>query len=370
MRLITVGLGIAALLATSVAAAAPQGGGAGQKGDTGGKGGIGPESSSQSGAQGAAEQGGTVDTSQTQFGKSGTNPDTTQKKTEEEKPWEIVGGFETHHLLEQGYLTTPKENQTFNIYSLSGRYNITSNDTVSVGGGAVQYLQADPTEPGWRLFDIGLAYTHRFELPEKFNLATTGSLTLPISYASQLASNITTPTIAVTLSRKFGDLFVALNLRGSYFWDKYSSADSLGAGQSGSVAGQGAGQPNVEWAAGGALTAEYSMPFHRAWSVGALVSDSYIWLYDVGQCPLQSQCMGATTYPTIDNQPFQQSYGGEIFTRYILPDLQGFKSDIMLALANGDPSLGYPSLMHDGVVHPYLLYYNTAEVYVALSGRY
>jgi hypothetical protein len=370
MRLITVGLGIAALLATSVAAAAPQGGGAGQKGDTGGKGGLGPENSTQAGAQGQSEQGGTVDTSLTQLGKSGQNPDTTGHKVQEEKPWEVFGGFETHHLLMQNFLTTSAELKTFNVYSLGGRYSVTPDDIVSLGGGAVQYLQADPGEPGWRAFDLSLAYTHRFQLPEKFNLATTGSLTAPISYNSQLASNITTPSIGVTLSRKFGDLFVALNLRGSYFWDKYTSQNSLGAGQSGSAAGQGAGQPNTKWAAGGALTAEYTMPFHRPWSIGALVSDSYVWFYDVGQPPLQSNFPGATTYPTTDGQPFQQSYGGEIFTRYILPDIQGFKSDILLALANGDPALGYPSMLHDGVVHPYLLYYNTAEVYVAISGRY
>jgi len=371
MRLITVGLGIAALLATSVAAAAPQGGGAGQKGDTGGKGGVGPENSTQSGAEGAAEQGGAIDTSQVQLSKSGTqNPDLATRKAQEEKPWEIGGGFETHHLLEGNFLTTSADVKTVNVYSLYGRYNITSDDTVTVGGGAQQALQADPGEPGFRAFDISFAYTHRFQLPEKFNLATTGSLTAPISYYSQLASNITTPSVSIGLSRRFGDLFLGLNLRGSYFWDKYSSQDALGSGQSGSVSGQGAGQPNVEWAAGGAITAEYTMPFHRPWSWGAVLADSYVWYYDVGQCPLNSTCYGATTYPSIDNQPPQQSYGGEIFTRYILPDLQGFKSDITLALANGDPSIGYPSVLHDGVVHPYVLFYNSAEVYVALSGRY
>ena len=53
-----------------------------------------------------------------------------------------------------------------------------------------------------------------------------------------------------------------------------------------------------------------------------------------------------------------------------MPDLSGFKSDLSIALANGDPSLGYPSVLNDGIVHPYLLYYNSAEVYAALSGRY
>jgi len=372
MRLITVGLGIAALLVTSVASAAGPGAGsgAGQKGDTGGKGGAGPENSTAAGAQGASEQGGAIDTSQVQLSKSGVNPDTANGKAPKEKPWEIGGGFETHHLLEGNFLTTDASVKTVNIYSLYGRYNLTANDVVTLGGGAQQALQADPGETGFRVFDLSLAYTHRFELPEKFNLAATGSLSAPISYSSQLASNITTPSVGVLLSRRFGDLFVGFNMRGSYFWDKYTSQNSLGSGQDGSAAGQGAGQPNVKWAFGGAITAEYSMPFHRPWSVGAVLADSYIWYYDVGQCPLESTCYGATTNPLTDNQPPQQSYGGEIFTRYILPDLQGFKSDITLALANGDPSTGYPSLLHDGVVHPYVLFYNSAEVYVAISGRY
>jgi hypothetical protein len=373
MRLITVGLGIAALLVTSVASAAgpSAGSGAGQKGDTGGKAGTGPENSTQSGAQGQAEQGGEVDTSLTQFGNQQKPGEKGPEKVQQEKPWEIFAGFETHHLLEQGYLVTTGQSQvTFMGYTLGGRYDLTDNDIVSIGGGAVQYLQADPGEPGWRLFDINLAYTHRFQLPAKFNLATSASLSLPISYQSQLASNITTPSISATLSRKFGDLTVALNVRGLYFWDKYTSENSLGAGQDGSAAGEGAGAPNTQWAIGGGITAEYQMPFHRAWSVGALVSDSYYRPYNVGSCPLESQCYGATTYPTIDNQPVQQSYGWEIFTRYILPDLEGFKSDVMVAFADGDPSLGYPSLIHDGVVHPYLLYYDEAEVYLALEGRY
>ncbi|HTQ48654.1 MAG TPA: hypothetical protein VMI75_38115 [Polyangiaceae bacterium] len=366
------GLGIAALLATSVASAAGAGAGsgAGQKGDTGGKGGVGPQGSTAAGSGGSAEQGGSVDTSLVPLSKSGLNPDTGVQKAQQEKPWEIGGGFETHHLLEGNFLTTDASVKTVNVYSLYGRYNLTQNDTVSIGGGTQQLLQADATETGFRLFDISLGYTHRFQLPEKFNLATSGSLSVPISYYSQLASNITTPGVSISLSRRFGDLFVGLSLRGSYFWDKYTSQNALGAGQDGSAAGQGAGQPNVKWAAGGAITAEYTMPFHRPWSVGAALVDSYIWFYDVGSCPAQSACMGATSNPLVDGQPFQQSYGGEIFTRYILPDLQGFKSDITLALANGDPSIGYPGLLHDGVVHPYLLFYNSAEVYVALTGRY
>ena len=112
------------------------------------------------------------------------------------------------------------------------------------------------------------------------------------------------------------------------------------------------------------------MPFYRQFSVGAALTDSYVWYYNVGAPPAGTTFYGTTTNPVTDNSTFFQSYGGEIFARYILPNLSGFKSDITAALANGDPSLGYPSVLHDGVVHPYLLYYNSAEVYVALEGRY
>jgi hypothetical protein len=82
-------------------------------------------------------------------------------------------------------------------------------------------------------------------------------------------------------------------------------------------------------------------------------------------------CYGATPDPQFGtSQPVQQSYGGDVFVRYVLPDLSGFRSDIALTLANGDPTLGYPSVLNDGIQHPYLLYYDTAEVYLALEGEY
>jgi len=374
MRLITVGLGIAALLVTSVASAAGgsgPGSGAGQKGDTGGKGGLGPEGSSAAGAAGSAEQGGAVDTTQIQYSKSGVqNPDQAAQRANQEKPWEIGGGFETHHLIEGNYLTTDATAKTVNIYSLYGRYNLTSNDTLSLGGGATQALQADPSETGFRLYDLTLGYTHRFELPAKFNLATSASLTAPISYYSQLASNITTPAIGVSLTRRFGDFFVGLNVRGSYNLDRYTSTGSTTNNAAPGGGTMGTETTNPKAAIGAALTAEYTMPFHRPWSVGAAVTDSYIWFYQVGAAPADTTFYGATSNPATDGQPWQQSYSGEIYTRYILPDLQGVKSDITLALANGSPSTGSLSVLHDGVVHPYLLFYNSAEVYVAITGRY
>ena len=373
MRLISVGFGIAVVLASVASAAAPQGGAAGNKGDSGGKGGLGPENSTAAGAGGSSEESPALDTSlQGIGGKSTQSPDQANIAHEQEKPWEVSAAFETHRLLQQNYVADGLgQYKTFNVLFLAARYSLTDNDIVTLSGGGYQFFLADQTESGFRAADLSLSYTHLFQLPARLLLRTTGSITAPISYDSQLASNITTPSLSVSLSRRFGDLLVTAGLRGSYFWDRYTSANSIGTSADASNPESGSGQPNAKWSAGGYLSAEYAMPFHRALSLGAALTDGYTWFYNVGAAPAGTAVFpGATTQPNIDNNPFQQSYGGEIFARYIIPDLSGFKSDLTLALANGDPSLGYPTVLHDGVVHPYLLYYNSAEVYFALEGRY
>jgi len=41
-----------------------------------------------------------------------------------------------------------------------------------------------------------------------------------------------------------------------------------------------------------------------------------------------------------------------------------------VAYAQGDPTIGYSSVLHDGVGHAYLGFYNTSEVYASLGVRY
>lgn len=360
MRFIGLGVGLVVVLTATAASAAPS------KGDTGGKGGTGPENSLQSGASGTAETPGEVDLSQQQFGgKSTVNADTASGQRAAEKPWEVSATYELHRLLRQQDLGGAAVNKVFDLLYLAGRYALTDHDSILISAGVTQGFLADTGESGFRATDIALNYAHTFDLPEKFRLRTSAGLTAPISFYSQLASNITTPSVGVSLSRRFGDLSVSASLRGLYFWDKYTSQAEIGGGTN-----TGSGQPNTKWAAGGSLTAEYDMPFHRPLSAGIALTDSYVWMYDVGQCPYQSPCNGAVQDPQFSGQPMQQSYGGEVFVRYTMPELVGFKSDFTLALANGDPNLGYPSVLHDGVVHPYLLYRDTAEVYFALEGRY
>jgi hypothetical protein len=372
MRLIAFGVGVAAVLSASSAWAT---GGVGGKGDTGnGKGGTGPENSTESGAAGQAEAGTTLDTTQQPFGgKSTQNPDTTGSKKVEEKPWEVGATFETHRLLRQDYnLDGEGALKVFNVLFAVVRYSFTERDSIALSGGGYQFFLADNGESGYRASDLSLGYTHVFNLPEKFRLRTSAGATIPISFDSQLATNITSPSVSVALSRKFGDLSVEARISGRYFWDRYTSANAIGASSSASDANSGAGSPNAKWSAGGAISAEYDMPFYRPISAGIALTDSYTTFYEVGSPPADTTFYGATTNPTVDGttQPWLQSYGGEIFVRYVMPDLSGFKSDLTIALANGDPSLGYPSVLHDGIVHPYLLYYNSAEFYAALSARY
>jgi hypothetical protein len=384
MRLMSVGFGMAMLLASSAAFAAPgAGGGDTSKGDTGGKGGLGPENSLQSGAQAGTETTGpSVDLSLANTANK-SSPDTINGAKVEQKAWEVSATWETHRLLEQDYVanTTSK---TFNVLFLAVRYSLTDNDVLTLSDGAQQVFLADPGEPGIRLFDLSLSYTHIFQLPAKFRLSTTASVTAPIGYYSQLMSNITTPSLSVGLSRRFGDLTASVSVRGTYFWDQYSSENTIGSG-TGTATGtgnqdEGAGAQNLQWAVGLSASVEYQMPFHRPLSVGGSVYDGYQGFYALGnQAPYDAGnygygagvSPGATTNPLIDNNPWQQSYGEEIYIRYSLPDLSGFKSDLLVALANGDPSLGYPAVLNGtGNVTPYVLGYESAEAYFAFSGRY
>jgi hypothetical protein len=359
MRFTSALIAIAALLAAGTASAA---GGVGGKGDTGGKGGNGPGGATQAGS---GDVGATVDTSATQT-RAGVNPDKITE-AEQPKPWEVGATWETHRLIRQEDLNGAAVNKVFNVAFFSGKYDFTDKDRLSVGWGLYQYFLADEGETGFRGTDISVAYTRTIPLPEKYTLRVSPAATIPVSYASQLSSLITAPSLTVGLSKRFGDLSLDARLVGGVFFFKYREA-----GSDNTPNGAG-GVTNPKWRAGGVISAEYSMPFHRPLSLGVALTDSYVWFYDVGNNKNGSsvaQQQGAVQDSQFANQPMLQSYGGEIFVRYVMPTVAGFKSDLTVAVANGDPSLGYTGVLHDGVVHPYLFYRQTAEVYGALAVRY
>jgi hypothetical protein len=371
MRVFRLGVGLAAMLAASTATLAASA--APSKGDTGGKGGPGPESSTQSGAEGTASTPKSeVDITELQYrNRSTLNPDEAAAARTAEKPWEATATYELHRLIRQEDVAgSPK---LYQLLGVTARYLPTAHDSITLFGGATQGFIADPTESGVRAQDLTLQYAHVFDLPSKFRLRATAGVTAPLSYYSQIASNITTPSISAALSRRFGDLSLNVALRGAFFWDRYTSPQGLDAATESSLTN--GTDANTKFVLGGVLSAEYSMPFWRPLSAGLGLSNSYYWYYNVGQCPagaglnratgMQNQTCPGGTYAT--GQPVQQSYGGEIFVRYLLPEVAGFKSDFTVAYGNPNPNF----VLHDGIQHLYPFdFRDTAEFYMALGGRY
>jgi hypothetical protein len=371
MRLFRLGVGIAAMLAAStaslVAAAAPS------KGDTGGKGGPGPESSTQSGAEGTASKPSTeVDITELQYrNRSTLNPDEAAFGRAQEKPWEATATYELHRLIRQEDVAgSPK---LYQLLGVTAKYLPTAHDSITLFGGGTQGFIADPKESGVRAQDLTLQYAHFFDLPSKFKLRASAGVTAPLSYYSQIASNYTTPSISAALSRRFGDLSINFAVRGAYFWDRYTTPQGVDAATASSITN--GTDANTKYVLSGVISAEYTMPFWRPLAVGLGISDSYYWYYDVGQCPagggITMATGGASSCPAVKdpqfpNQPMQQSYGGEIFARYLLPDVAGFKSDFTVAVGNPNPNF----VLHDGVQHLYPFFRDTAEFYMALGGRY
>jgi hypothetical protein len=283
------------------------------------------------------------------------NPDVMTHHVEQMKPWEVGASFETHRLIRQEDLEGAASSKVFNVFGLYARYDLTEHDRLSVGDFIEQRFLADQGETGLRSGDVTFRYTRTQPLPRQFTFSATGALSAPTSFSSQKMSLITAPTLILQLDKKVGK-YLALSGRasGGAFVYKYDSAQG--------------GQPNPKWRLSALLEAEVTMPFHEPLSIGIDVATSYNWLYDVNSAGGTSN--GVVADSQFPNQPIAQSYGGEIFVRYLLPTLAGIKSDFSLALADGDPSLSYNSVLHDGVSEFYLFFRQTAEVYGTFSLRY
>jgi hypothetical protein len=53
-----------------------------------------------------------------------------------------------------------------------------------------------------------------------------------------------------------------------------------------------------------------------------------------------------------------------------MPTLFGVRSDILVAYADGDPTIGSVSVLHDGVGHFYGFFRDSSELYAAISASY
>ena len=269
------------------------------------------------------------------------------------KKWELYAVFETHRLVRQNDLGGDAPNKTFNFFYVYPHYDITDRDRVSLRAGFYERFVADQGETGLRFDDLVFAYTRFIPLPAEFMLRITGSLTAPTSFGSKLAGIVTVPRLGARIDRQFGRVTALLIGYGEYYVAKYRTAVG--------------GNPNPQWHTATVADVEYRVPVIEKLSLGLSASTGWTWYYGV-----DSTNAGPTVGDSqFSKQPVQQSYGAEVYARYDLPDWEGLRSDITLSYGQGDPTLGYTSVLHDGARH---LYYgfnrHVSEVYLALAARY
>jgi hypothetical protein len=315
------------------------------KGDTGSKGGLGPEATAPKEV-------------------SPTGPDTTvpiqrnvdtSKKSEQTKAWELGATFETHRMFVQD--DGSGANKVFNTWAIYGLYRLTDHDTLGVQEFFTENFLVDPGETGVQAQDVALTYTHSVPLPRDFLFTVTGSLSAPTSLGSQKAGLLTAPHLSFGLNKKLGRYVnVSAHLSGGVFITRYAEQEGGGANPLGNIAG--------------GLSAEVIMPFHEPLSFGATVTDSYAWFYPVQSSDSSVVANGVEGDGTYINQPIFQQYGAWLYGRYTLPSLAGAKSDFEVDVGDGDPSLGYNNYLHDGIGYTYLYSRLTGEVYAALTVRY
>jgi len=161
------------------------------------------------------------------------------------------------------------------------------------------------------------------------------------------------PRLAARLDKTFGRFSAKLIGYGEYYVVKYRTAEG--------------GNVNPQWHAATLLEGEFRVPAIEKLFIGADVATGWTWFYGV-----DSPNAGPTSADTqFSHQPVQQSYGAEIFARYEFPTFEGMNSDISLAYGQGDPTLGYTSVLHDGARHMYFGFNrHVSEVYLTLSARY
>jgi len=341
------GFAAAVVLASTSAFAADTG-----KGDTGGKGGLGP------GAPPTTETGvGDVVPLGNGSQNPVANPDQTARKAEKQKPWEIGATFETHRLIRQDDLEGVGANKVFNDFGVYASYSLSEHDRIGIRDYFYERFLADEGETGVRSDDVTATYTRTQKLPKDFSFAATLAINAPTSFESQKMGLITAPGLVLQIDKKIGR-YIGLSARATtgFFIVKYREAEG--------------GAQNPEFRLGFSLEAEVIMPFHEPLSIGMDATTSYIWFYNVASGDPSIVANGVVADNQFSSQPISQSYGGEIFARYTLPTLAGVKSDFTLSLAQGDPALGYASVLHDGVGYTYLFFRQTSEVYASFTVRY
>ncbi len=338
---------LVASLASALLLAGPVAQGAGGK-ESSVKGQRNAESSSSSG--GSVSNGASTDSNELSRDRSSERPTT-------ERVWEVGAGFETHRLFVQTDLQGFGPDKLFNYYQANASWLPTRSDSVTVFLGAYQRFIADPGETGFRLDDVTIRYGHYFELPGHSQLVTRASVSLPTSFVSYKAGSLGAGRLTAGYDKAWGKYVnTTLRVNGTGFLQQYDSPRN-------------GATPNPLAGFSASVGARVRMPFHAPLTIGVEGYTGYTWFLRPQSQP-QSAFFGAVADPQYSQQPITQSYGGEVYVAYELPEVSGVKADLHLAVAEGDPALGYNSLLHDGVSHTYLYFRESSEFYASLSLRY
>ena len=276
--------------------------------------------------------------------------ETPANKKEEEKPWEIGVSFETHRLIRQE--DVGGQQKLGNLFGINALYSFTPRDSVGIREYITEGFVADNGETGVRAEDISAFYSHVQPLKSDFVFTSTFSISAPTSLGAQKEGKILSPSLGFGLDKRIGYFSAGLHLYGTYVFTKYREAEG--------------GAPNPQAQVGVTANAEMAMPFLEQLAIGVSVQTGYLWM----QNPYGQTWLPATQDQTYLNQPVGQSYGGEIFARYILPTIGGIRSDFAIALSQGDSNVGFTSYLHDGVGYLDLFYRQNSDVYAALTARY
>ncbi|HEY2902047.1 MAG TPA: hypothetical protein VGL59_15810 [Polyangia bacterium] len=298
----------------------------------------------------------------------------------ESKHWQLIADVEYHHLLQSDYppgiaVNGPPDpgnalNRNAVVYDVSASWDITPRDRIWAEWGFIQKFlknSGDGVCPSSGPDDAIIAYRRTFHLPRRFTVRVQPRVDIGASCESvRYESLIAAPRLGASIERDFGPLFLSFETHGYWYFEKYTSYTSPG----GDDLGGGAPTPLTSLHA--VLRLAAAMPFYRRLSVGAVASAATIWYHQVGTSNTSGQSLGSVSDPLVPDQPFQNSYGGEVFVRLALPPVNKIYSDIIVAYADGDPTVtGYQSLLHDNGRASFDLFYrNVSEFYTAITFRY
>lgn len=281
------------------------------------------------------------------------------------KWWEVGVNVEYHRLFARNDLGSDAQNKDLLYYLANVAFMPSRWDRILIRGGFTQRFIDDPGEPGGvRFDDITVSYTRTIALPAKLFFRVAPRVDIGTSYDStQHESLIAAPRLGLSIERNFGPLNLYALGYGVYYIEKYTSF-------------VGGANPTPKYRLATILEASVNMPFHKPLTIGVSGYFAVTWYNQTGSSNGGSwieqwvNSLGTVSDDFTPNQPLKNNFGGEAYVRYVFPTYKGIYWDATLAFANGDPTIGYQGLLHDGVARFNLAYRHVAEGYLALNMWY